>query len=172
MIGGALANPVASYPALFSTGSLFDRFPYLLPNLFSACCVFMGLVVGILFLEETHAEKKWQRDRGIELGKFLFNLVPCTRASSAKGKKPEKRPLLGGESDLESDSDTDELLPGYRSTESSPRLTSARISPVQDPFDLEAAPQIPLVAPEKKPVVKIFTRPVILNIVSYGILAL
>ena len=74
MIGGALARPCISYPDLFPRGTIWDRYPYLLPNLFSAATVFVGLVVGLLFLEETHAEKKLQRDRGRELGNRITSL--------------------------------------------------------------------------------------------------
>src|SRR3954451_14034693 len=100
MIGGALAKPVENMPSVFLPGSLFDRFPYLLPNLFSATCVFIGLIIGILFLEETHAEKKLRRDRGVEFGHYLLSRV--SQARKPKGKAPEEQPLL---------SESEEALP-------------------------------------------------------------
>ena len=53
-LGGALAQPCDSYPTLFARGSIFDRFPFLLPNLVCAIILAFGVLIGILFLEETH----------------------------------------------------------------------------------------------------------------------
>ena len=170
MIGGALAQPATNFPAIFTPGSLFDRFPYLLPNLFSALCVFVGLAVGILFLQETHAEKKWQRDRGLEIGQAFLACLPWNRRRGVKSKKPEKQPLL--ETDSEVDSDAEEPLPGYRSTESSPRLASTPAGQVEDSLDLENSTPSASSTPRNKPVPTIFTRSVVLNIILYGILAL
>ncbi len=162
MIGGALAEPVTNFPGTFAPGGLFDRFPYLLPNLFSALCVFVGLIVGILFLEETHAEKKRQRDRGLEIGSFILARIPW-HGKDSNTKKPEKQPLL----DTHLDEAADEALPGYRSTESSPRLL-----PTATRRDLEVSNQSLSANTDKKPAGKTFTRDVVLNIISYGILAL
>ncbi|SPN97692.1 related to E.coli tetracycline resistance protein TCR1 [Cephalotrichum gorgonifer] len=159
IIGGALARPCVSYPNIFPSGTIWESYPYLLPNLFSAVAVLCGLVVGILFLEETHAGKKSRRDAGVELGKRitqrLSEMMPCERTS----RKAEKQPLL-------EDFD-DELLPEYRSTENSPKLSSAPDTGLPEPLDLECQQNIP----EPAKAQKIFTKPVILNIVSYGILA-
>lgn len=173
MIGGALAKPVDNLPSIFSPGSIWDKFPYLLPNLFSAACVFVGVAVGALFLEETHPEKKWQRDRGIELGsylakrseefrRYLLSYLPRNRTEIRRGKAPEERPLLLG---------TDEPLPGYSTSENSPQRTSAPGPSLQDPLNLEETAQDALPKLEKKPAMKIFTKQVILTIVSYGVLA-
>src|SRR5580700_6666036 len=67
-LGGALAQPCISYPGIFPPGSIFERFPYLLPNLVCTVIVSCGVVIGVLFLEETHSEKKYRRDVGIEAG--------------------------------------------------------------------------------------------------------
>lgn len=174
MIGGALARPCISYPSIFARGTIWDRFPYLLPNLFSAVAVFIGVITGILFLEETHTLKRHRRDRGREAGDWLARKV-----STLLGRKPElngapeKESLLGGEQsecDLsDALSDSDESLPVYRSQESSPRL-----QPQPDPElgELVPAPASALTTGPGSPGFKIFTRPVIMNIISYGILAL
>ncbi|OAA61467.1 Major facilitator superfamily domain, general substrate transporter [Cordyceps fumosorosea ARSEF 2679] len=171
MIGGALARPCISYPQLFPTGSIWDRYPYLLPNLFSAFTVFFGVIIGLLFLDETHAKKKLQRDRCRELGDRIAAFF--SRAGSCKGRHPEKASLLcdstpAGYSAVSSSThsllnDDDEPLPSYRSQESSPRL-----APSKAPNSPVAVTRVEP-APQPKPV--IFTRPVIMNIVSYGILA-
>ena len=45
---------------------MFDTYPYLLPNLVCSAIVVFGLAVGVLFLEETHEDRKYDRDRGLE----------------------------------------------------------------------------------------------------------
>ncbi|KAI1491973.1 major facilitator superfamily domain-containing protein [Biscogniauxia mediterranea] len=169
MIGGALARPCISYPSLFPPGSIWDRYPYLLPNLFSAFVVLIGVINGILFLEETHAEKRLAHDRGLEIGNWILSLLPnFGRFAEARDEKTtklsensEERPLL----------EHDEPLPGYRtnqnSPENSPRLLSTSAPPIsRDPLDL-AEPRGNVGVGFSR----IFTRPVVLNIVSFGILA-
>ncbi len=155
MIGGALAKPVETMPFLFSPGSIWDQFPYLLPNVFSAGCVFIGVSIGVLFLQETHIEKKWRRDPGLELGDRLLSRMPWRRQgneSKGKGKAPEEQPLLG---------ESDEPLPGYLTTEQAPGS--------QEPLHLEESGQVKV---EKKPVISIFSWTSIQIIITFGILAL
>lgn len=163
MIGGALAKPVDAFPSIFVPGSIWDRYPYLLPNLFSAVCVFCGLVIGLLFLEETHSIKKLRRDPGVELGNRLLSHIPWNIGKSDQPKSAEEEALL----------EPDEQLPGYRTTENSPLLasTSANSDPVE-PLTL-GVPNLrsPADQPRKMPT-RIFTRQVVLIIVTFGILAL
>ncbi|KAK4160767.1 MFS transporter [Cladorrhinum sp. PSN259] len=56
MIGGLFADPHESYPHLFPTGSLFERFPYLLPNLICAALLLVSILAGYFLLEETHPD--------------------------------------------------------------------------------------------------------------------
>jgi predicted MFS family arabinose efflux permease len=190
MIGGALARPCISYPDLFPRGTIFDRFPYLLPNLFSACAVLMGVFIGILFLEETHADKKHRRDAGRELGKALtawarraLDWLPvcCVSRARRDEKQKQKQSLL-----LLLPED-DEPLPRYGAVDEGgagggggngaaaggPDLATVAVAAQdpQDPLGLVedvdvAVPEPPAAAP-----VKAFTRPVVLNIIQYGILA-
>ncbi|KAI5868528.1 MFS general substrate transporter [Durotheca rogersii] len=167
MIGGALARPCISYPSLFPAGSIWDKYPYLLPNLFSAFVVLVGVINGILFLEETHVEMKSRPDRGLELGNWILSALPnfrgCAEPRDEKSKFSviEEQPLL----------DHDEQLPGYRTNESSPdsspRLRSASVPSVSwDELDLERRSE-----ESNLGISRIFTRPVVINIVSFGILA-
>ncbi|KAI1450247.1 MFS general substrate transporter [Annulohypoxylon stygium] len=167
MIGGALARPCISYPSLFQPGTIWDRYPYLLPNLFSAFIVFIGVVNGILFLEETHAEKKLKPDRGLALGNWILSCLPvfrkCAEPRDEKSKmaEMEAQPLL----------DHDEQLPGYQtnenSPENSPRIRSASVPSISwDSLELESGH-----AELNLGMSRIFTRPVVLNIISFGILA-
>lgn len=173
MIGGALARPCISYPEIFARGTIWDRYPYLLPNLFSACTVFFGVIIGLLFLDETHSEKKNQRDRGREMGDYIASWFGSVTKCNGRDRAPEKQALLDGKHHAQylstaprpgSAHSEDEALPAYRSQENSPRL-----SPQADTQSLVDAPLEPVL--ERKPT-KTFTKPVIMNIISYGILAL
>ncbi|OTB08109.1 hypothetical protein M426DRAFT_201156 [Hypoxylon sp. CI-4A] len=172
MIGGALARPCISYPSIFAPGTIWDRYPYLLPNLFSAFIVVIGVVNGILFLEETHAEKKLKRDRGLELGNWILSGLPiigkCAEPRDEKSKmaEMESQPLL------DNDHEDDEQLPGYQTNENtpenSPRIRSASVPSISwDSLDLENAHE----EETNLGISRIFTRPVVLNIISFGILA-
>ncbi|KAH8735742.1 major facilitator superfamily domain-containing protein [Ilyonectria robusta] len=55
-IGGMFANPHESWPRTFPVGSLFERFPYLLPNLLCAAMLLLSIVLGFILLEETHPD--------------------------------------------------------------------------------------------------------------------
>ncbi|OOF90435.1 hypothetical protein ASPCADRAFT_211997 [Aspergillus carbonarius ITEM 5010] len=162
-MGGALAQPCDNYPWLFQRDTIFDRFPFLLPNLVCVVVLVSGIVVGLLFLEETHPEKKHRRDPGLELGNWLVGKVwgspeQLPAASDAKTELP-------GEDYYGYDDDVPP--PEYRSTESSPRL-----SPVKESDSLSADDDIEgQMKGEPCGVPKAFTRQVIFNIVAYGILA-
>ncbi|KAF2277108.1 MFS general substrate transporter [Westerdykella ornata] len=70
-LGGLLANPADSWGSVFS-GTIFEAYPYLLPNLVCTAIVVCGLTIGILFLEETHEDIKYRRDRGREVGQWIL----------------------------------------------------------------------------------------------------
>lgn len=53
-IGGTFADPHLNWPNAFPRGSLFDRFPYLLPNLMCAALLFVSIILGYFLLQETH----------------------------------------------------------------------------------------------------------------------
>jgi hypothetical protein len=176
VLGSAFANPVShespihSSPisGLFRQGSIWEKFPYLLPNLVITFLVSCGVVVGFLFLEETHAEKKHRRDPGLEIGRWIIRrFCPCgdSKGIEKVTRVDELHSLLRG------DGDGDEQPPGYRTNDGSPRLSSATPSPEpQDSLDLNIAAMNAV--PRSKPAAtKAFTRQVILNIIGYGILA-
>lgn len=54
-IGGTFADPHATWPEVFPEGSIFDTFPYLLPNLICAILLFISIFLGYFLLEETHS---------------------------------------------------------------------------------------------------------------------
>lgn len=55
-IGGTFADPHESWPNVFPKGSLFERYPYLLPNLLCAALLFISIIMGFILLEETHPD--------------------------------------------------------------------------------------------------------------------
>lgn len=125
------------------------------------------MVVGILFLEETHAEKKYRHDPGLEAGKWILSKV--TRCAESKASRCEKAADLDEVMSLLSD---DEQPPGYRTTDGSPKLPSTPSLEPRESLDLNApAPRVVVTRSTKPAATKAFTRQVVLNIVGYGILA-
>ncbi|SMY21421.1 unnamed protein product [Zymoseptoria tritici ST99CH_1A5] len=55
-IGGLFAMPVKTWPDVFSKGGVFDKFPYLLPNLICVGLMLISVVAGYFCLEETHPD--------------------------------------------------------------------------------------------------------------------
>lgn len=152
-MGGALAQPCDSFPSVFLRGTIFDRYPFLLPNLVCVVILVCGIIVGILFLDETHPEKKHQRDVGRDMGRHLaaiFHRAPPRHGFSKRGDAnlEETVALLD-----------DEVPPGYSTCESSPRILAAKGVQMAERPSTPGAP-------------KAFTKRVVLNIIGYGILAL
>jgi hypothetical protein len=161
-LGGALARPVLSYPTLFAAGSIWERFPYLLPNVVCTVIVFCGVAIGILFLEETHEVKKHRHDPGLEMGKWILSVARC---AESKNSRSEKVADLDETVSLLSD---DDQPPGYHTSAGSPNLPSTPSPEPRETLDLNDL----RIAPRSKPAAtKAFTREVVLNIVGYGILA-
>lgn len=162
-LGGVLARPAKAWPQVFA-GTLFETYPYLLPNLFCTAVVLFGLTVGILFLEETHEDRKYDRDCGREAGQWILRKLWRRDADAAFSDKDasldEMRSML-------QDHDHSHSIQEYRSTSSSPTLCSTRTS-ISDlpPFALDKEAEV---APTVR---QAFTKQVCLNIACVGILAL
>ncbi|KFY47390.1 hypothetical protein V494_00002 [Pseudogymnoascus sp. VKM F-4513 (FW-928)] len=163
VLGGALAEPCKHYPSLFPRGTIFERFPFLLPNLFCTSVVILGVLVGFFFLEETHHEKKYERDVGLEFGKRIVAVF--RRTEDANDLTSEKNIALMSET--ESLIDEFEQLPRYQSTEASPQIPVTSQPEILDIISLDNNDS----EPEKVVALKPFTRQIILNIAGYGILA-
>ncbi|QIW97706.1 hypothetical protein AMS68_003224 [Peltaster fructicola] len=173
-IGGALADPVRNYG--WSPDTIFGQYRFLLPNLVCTAVVVFGMIVGIFFLEETHEDLKDRKDYGVEAGKWFLSLFKA----SAKQATSSKRDYMEETLTLLHDED----LPDYRSAASSPQLSptytphglppayqsvegSPRSSLNSDSIrDYEAARTLPVLS-----ISSAFSRQVVLNIASYGILA-
>ncbi|EKG20060.1 Major facilitator superfamily [Macrophomina phaseolina MS6] len=82
-IGGYFAEPSKNYPALFPEGSLFDRFPYLLPNLICALMLFCSIIAGYLCLEETHPDMQpWSTAEDLQDTQAVTPLMPAAGATA------------------------------------------------------------------------------------------
>ena len=123
-----------------------------------------GVVIGMLFLEETHEEKKHRRDPGLEAGKWI--LSKFSRCTESKHSRCEKD---AGLDELISLLGEDDQPPGYRTSESSPKIHSTPSPEPQESFDLNDHDNV--VTRCKPAATKAFTRQVVLNIIGYGILA-
>ncbi|KAF2843308.1 MFS transporter [Patellaria atrata CBS 101060] len=55
-IGGYFAEPRDNFPSVISSKNIFAIFPYLLPNLICALMLFVSIIAGYLFLDETHPD--------------------------------------------------------------------------------------------------------------------
>ncbi|RFU32412.1 hypothetical protein B7463_g3940, partial [Scytalidium lignicola] len=71
VIGGYLAEPVKNYPSVFHEGTVWDRFPYLLPNLVVVVLLLASCTLGLFWLKEVHPKF---RDR-FDIGQRLVNAV-------------------------------------------------------------------------------------------------
>lgn len=165
-MAGALAEPVKNYPRFFAQGTIFDRYPFLLPNLVCASVVVLGVIVGILFLEETHSEKKFRRDPGLEFGKYLVSTADGLMKKLFAGKRGQQySPAMLEDPTLEPPFfEDDDTPPVYRTTDGSPRLPTLK--------NRRNEPQIErLTLNKSRGVLKVFNRQVIMAVVSFGILA-
>lgn len=125
----------------------------------------IGVVIGVLFLEETHDCKKHRRDLGLETGKFLLRKFQG-RPKPVNVNEVSESNYEAHEILLE-----DEAPPGYCTTEGSPRQPSSRShSPMAAPADLKPfSKQGTRGRPQG--VHKAFTKQVILTIAGFGLLA-
>lgn len=152
-LGGALSRPVLGYPYLFAEGTIWERFPYLLPNLLCTVVASFGLAIGILFLEETHAEKRLRHDPGLVAGKWIFSkFIPDMNS------KPSRSETIAS---------LDEALP-FLGDEQPPDAHAALLPEPQKALDINAWHVTPI---SKPTATKAFAKLVVLNIVGYSILA-
>ena len=149
-LGGLLADPVKNYPNTFAQGTIWEAYPYLLPNIVCAAVVISGLITGLLFLEETNQTAKGRNDYGLVLGRAISRGV-----RRLFGKKPEE---------LEDDtSEREPLLQNGNSQSYSTNnaSTNAATGPAEDTVKNIKAPSFK----------DAFNYQVILQIIAYGLLA-
>lgn len=71
MIGGTLAEPVKRFPKVFRPGTLWETYPFLLPNVIVAALFALGWLLTFLLLRETHLILSNRADPGIQISEFL-----------------------------------------------------------------------------------------------------
>ena len=191
ILGGSFADPVHNHPEMFKAGSFperfLTRFPYLPPNIVCTTVLLVGIVVGIFFLEETHEDLKHHRDIGLEFGRWIenrFRKTPHLPVCTQKAECPSETYAL-----LHSD----EQLPDYKSTASSPELgaTAAGLPPPYEDLEtcridcvngtdfaltpdnghIESASSKEAAVKNTSGVWRALNAQLVLNIVGYGILA-
>ena len=114
-----------------------------------------------MFLEETHHEKKYERDVGLEMGKLIVAIF------QHRLKTENRISLISGETDLLIDNF--EQLPGYQFTEESPQINvPAELDNLEIP-SLDNSGLVP--KPEEGASLKPFTSQILLSIAGYGVLA-
>lgn len=167
VMGGALVQPCENYPGFCAPGSFLDRFPFLLPNLACVVILAVGITIGILFLEETHVEKKHRRDLGLELGRWLSGKTSCRPVQGRNLVPPiaEKAELIRDEELCPFE---DDPPPAYTSREATPRSSCAERSRFvmfgQDDVEQQCnAKNVGFTGA--------FTKQILLIIIGYGILA-
>lgn len=84
-IGGTFADPHESWPNAFPKGGLFDRFPYLLPNLLCAALLLISIILGFLLLDETHPDM--QPRMSLPADTYVSEETPLIETSDAM-KRP------------------------------------------------------------------------------------
>jgi hypothetical protein len=163
-LGGVLSDPVKSYPDFFNPNGLFGRYPYLLPNLVCTAIVVLGLVVGLLFLEETHEDKRGRIDPGLKAGEWILSKLNFRRSKGSASKVSCLEETLSFLADDENEK-----------SKFNSGICSAH-APITDlpPSPIVATDLTDLKSHTSKPVSwrQGFTKQVKLIILSYGILAL
>ncbi|KAI9708569.1 MAG: hypothetical protein M1828_002696 [Chrysothrix sp. TS-e1954] len=153
-LGGALADPVNNFPLAFPRGTIFEKFPYLLPNLVCGAVVLFSLAIGTLFLKETNEKMKDRRDLGLEIGRWILSLF--------NSNKPED--ITYYEFAAASSDETATLLqnniqpPGYTSKQKSSKPSMCKSMKYDEAIPANGA-------------LKTFNTQVKLHIYAYGILA-
>lgn len=149
---------------MFHPGGILETYPFLLPNLVATVQCVISVVVGILFLEESHATKKYERDRGLELGSWLWQKLNFVGAWKRRQQRRE----------MESSDEASALLSGHQSSYNSGTATpqigvssTAAGCPVSRAHDEETTSDGPKMSWKDA-----FTKQVILVVIAYGLLAL
>lgn len=77
-IGGYFAQPVKNFPDTFPRHGLFDKYPYLLPNVICAGLMLVSIVAGYFLLDETHPDMQpWSTPDDLEHTEAETPLIPA-----------------------------------------------------------------------------------------------
>ena len=173
ILGGFLADPVNSFPGLFGDDSVFGgsngvswmkAFPYGLPNLVSSCFILLS-AFGVFFgLDETHKALRNRPDYGRKVGKLLMNVIRKHRSHHHYTVVDDQS---GDHHGTSLDLEESPLPSGTTRQHKSP---SPDTEDEQASKDKEADLHTPIGT--KSTLKRVFTRNVILTILTHFILAL
>ncbi|WEW55101.1 hypothetical protein PRK78_000529 [Emydomyces testavorans] len=155
-LGGLLADPVKLYPGVFRS-SIWEKFPYLLPNVTVGILSFSSMVLGFLCFQETHPQLSKRPDIGICTIRAVKHIL-----TGKIGKWKEF-----GYSRLDDDDKNGIEL--TQETEMEPQLVGERVQESTQSEHVLAYEDD--VQPAEKTLAKPFTLQVILQIVSVSLLA-
>ncbi|KAL2427146.1 Major facilitator superfamily multidrug transporter mfsB [Exophiala dermatitidis] len=198
ILGGFLADPIDSFPGIFGPGSLIGgkdgvrwmkAFPYALPNVVSACFILTSALCVVLGLDETHPALRNRPDYGRRLGRYLVRLfirrtdvegyeyeytqlanndqledqveMQAITTDEARGSAPgssSSQPILGDNTPAGASTGT--------STSSKPRATANPNANVNASSNTNPTPE------PKSPFRQIFTKNVLLTLLTHHLLAL
>jgi hypothetical protein len=156
-LGGLLADPVALYPSVFPSDSVWTSYRYLLPNLIIASLQLFTLLLTFFVLQETHPQILHRHHRGLSILHVFKNLI-STRGSE---KEAVYAPLTNNSASLEAQENTAELhhLEGLqeRGQDEARRDSSLENTKPEEP--IKATPT------------QVFTLQIVLQILAVSLLA-
>lgn len=141
--GGLFANPAKQFPSAFGDSPFFIHYPFALPNMLGSIVFLVSVATGGLFLKETLASKRDQRDWGLVLGEKLTK--PFKKRSQRKSRRYS-----------------------FQDDEASAPLLQAETGRGERPQPVDTRTEKP-VPPSLK---LVFTRQSVITLVSYTFLAL
>ncbi|KAH0559157.1 hypothetical protein GP486_004309 [Trichoglossum hirsutum] len=86
VIGGYLAEPVRRYPSIFLPDTIWDRYPYLLPNVAVVIILLAACILGLFALQESHPRFRGGNGIGSALSAGISNLLNGRRWSGHRGR--------------------------------------------------------------------------------------
>lgn len=98
VIGGHLADPAKNFPSLFPSGSVWQTYPYLLPNVVVVMLITTCGILGFLFLEESHPQLKKRPDLGLRISSWTGAKL---KTIFLKLKHDEYAPLISDEGQVD-----------------------------------------------------------------------
>lgn len=167
--GGFFAQPAKQYPSLFGDSWLFNKYPFLLPNLMACVFFFISVVVATLFLRETLETKRHDRDWGLVLGEKISRPFSkrrrgsCARKSHYHGPAADHRLLRQRQRASFVDAEATAPLLAPKAS------ASAVVKPSSSSPSSSTKKNTAAAAPRMRDV---FTRNVTINLVAYTFLAL
>ncbi|CAN1143715.1 Protein ZINC INDUCED FACILITATOR-LIKE 1 [Linum perenne] len=99
-LGGFLAQPAEKYPRLFSKGSVFGRFPYLLPS-FAISLITLGVTIASLWFPETLHVHRDERTSTVDT---------CDTLETASGGDESKGDVKGSVTEMKNPAAEQSLL--------------------------------------------------------------